>query len=48
MDETYPGYGFAAHKGYGVEAHARALKALGPCAIHRMDWAPVRAVLGGD
>jgi len=46
MDALYPGYGFAAHKGYGVEAHARALEALGPCAIHRMDWAPVRAVLG--
>jgi ribonuclease HII len=46
MDELYPGYGFAAHKGYGVAAHAHALKTLGPCAIHRMEWAPVRAVLG--
>ncbi len=46
MDALYPGYGFAAHKGYGVVAHADALRTLGPCAIHRMDWAPVRAVLG--
>jgi ribonuclease HII len=42
MDETYPGYGFAAHKGYGVAAHARALRRLGPCPIHRPSWAPVR------
>jgi len=44
-DETYPGYGFAAHKGYGVPAHARALRDLGPCAIHRLSWRAVR--LGG-
>jgi len=42
FDETYPGYGFAAHKGYGVPAHARALRNLGPCAIHRASWRPVR------
>lgn len=45
MDLAYPGYGFAAHKGYGVPVHARALRELGPCAIHRMDWAPIRAAL---
>ncbi len=45
MDDAYPGYGFAAHKGYGVPGHARALAQLGPCAIHRMTWAPLRAVL---
>jgi ribonuclease HII len=43
MDAAYPGYGFAAHKGYGVPEHARALERLGPCAIHRMTWAPLRA-----
>jgi ribonuclease HII len=47
MDRLHPGYGFAAHKGYGVPEHARALARLGPCAIHRMTWAPVRAVLAG-
>jgi ribonuclease HII len=47
LDETYPGYGFAAHKGYGAPVHARALMELGPCEIHRMTWAPVRlAVMG--
>jgi ribonuclease HII len=48
MDDAYPGYGFAAHKGYGVPAHARALKTLGPCAIHRMTWRPLRAAGGQD
>ena len=49
MDEAYPGYGFAAHKGYGAPVHARALIALGPCEIHRMSWAPVRlAIMGRD
>jgi ribonuclease HII len=43
MDSIHPGYGFAAHKGYGVPEHARALADLGPCPIHRMTWAPVRA-----
>jgi ribonuclease HII len=47
MDETYPGYGFAAHKGYGVPVHARALRTLGPCAIHRLSWRPVRLALAG-
>lgn len=41
MDERYPGYGFAKHKGYGTPAHREALKALGACAIHRISFAPV-------
>ena len=49
MDDVYPGYGFSAHKGYGAPRHIEALRTLGPCAIHRMSWAPVRLVLqGGD
>jgi len=31
----FPGYGFAAHKGYGTAAHRLALERLGPCALHR-------------
>ena len=45
MDEAYPGYGFAAHKGYGVPAHIAALKSLGPCDIHRTCWRAVREAL---
>jgi ribonuclease HII len=45
MDVLYPGYGFAAHKGYGAPAHARALRELGPCGIHRMTFEPIRLVV---
>ena len=48
MDSLYPGYGFAAHKGYHAPAHVEALARLGPCAIHRMSWAPVRLALAGE
>lgn len=33
--DTYPGYGFEIHKGYGTKAHYAALTELGPCTIHR-------------
>jgi ribonuclease HII len=42
---AHPGYGFAQHKGYGTAAHMAALKRLGPCAIHRRSFAPVRQAL---
>lgn len=35
LDEAYPEYGFAKHKGYGSAAHIAALKQYGPCPIHR-------------
>ncbi len=38
----YPDYGFSQHKGYGSAQHAAALNRLGPCAIHRHSFAPVR------
>ena len=40
-DRQYPGYGFAAHKGYGSPQHLEALEALGPCPLHRLSFAPV-------
>ena len=42
LEARYPGYHFAAHKGYGTPAHQRALSELGPCAVHRATFAPVR------
>ncbi|MBX9615602.1 MAG: ribonuclease HII [Caulobacteraceae bacterium] len=45
MDAIYPGYGFAGHKGYNAPVHSAALKAMGPCAIHRRSWSPIRALL---
>jgi ribonuclease HII len=47
-DRQYPGYGFALHKGYATRAHQEALRALGPSPIHRMSWAPIRAVLAAS
>jgi ribonuclease HII len=47
LDQVFPGYGFAAHKGYGAPLHIEALAQLGPCAIHRMSWAPIRLMLEG-
>jgi ribonuclease HII len=38
MGEKYPGYGFAAHKGYGTKAHFDAIKRLGACDIHRKSF----------
>jgi ribonuclease HII len=45
MDDEYPGYGFASHKGYNAPVHQAALKTLGPCPAHRRAWAPIRALL---
>jgi ribonuclease HII len=42
LDETYPGYGFAQHKGYGTAEHLAAIKAHGACPIHRQSFAPFR------
>lgn len=35
MAKVYPQYGFEIHKGYGTRAHYDALRAYGPCPIHR-------------
>ena len=48
LDARFPGYGFAAHKGYGTKAHLAALARLGATPDHRRSYAPVRAVLAGD
>ncbi|BBD80129.1 ribonuclease HII [Aerosticca soli] len=42
LDRLYPGYGFAAHKGYSTPQHLAALQTLGPCVLHRRSFAPVR------
>jgi ribonuclease HII len=38
LDQQYPGYGIAGHKGYASAAHIAALRSLGPSAIHRVTW----------
>lgn len=47
LELTYPGYGFAGHKGYGAQAHQDALERLGPCREHRRSFAPVALVADG-
>ena len=45
LDARFPGYGFARHKGYPTAEHLAALRALGPCAIHRRTFGPVREAI---
>jgi ribonuclease HII len=46
LDQGFPGYGFARHKGYGTPGHREALARLGPSPIHRMSWRPLREASG--
>jgi len=42
LEATWPGYGFARHKGYCTSEHLQALQRLGPCPAHRLRFDPVR------
>jgi ribonuclease HII len=44
LDTSYPGYGFAGHKGYATQAHYNAIERLGPCEVHRKSFRLVRGV----
>ena len=48
LDTRHPGYGFARHKGYATPEHLAALERLGPCAIHRRAFAPVRRLIAPE
>ena len=41
-DRLFPGYDFASHKGYGSDAHRRAIAHLGPSPCHRRTFGGVR------
>ena len=45
LDQQYPGYGIAGHKGYPTPVHLAALRALGATPIHRRSFGPVRKAL---
>lgn len=45
LEQDFPGYGFAVHKGYPTAAHQLALQHLGPCPQHRLSYAPVKKAL---
>ena len=38
LDQLYPQYGFAQHKGYGTAAHIAAIRQYGPCPEHRRSF----------
>lgn len=45
VDQQYPAYGFAKHKGYGTAEHLAALLSHGACVEHRTTFRPVTEVL---
>lgn len=42
LDEKYPGYGLAKHKGYPTKAHLAAIDELGVLPIHRRSYGPIK------
>ena len=38
LDQQYPQYGFAKHKGYGTAEHIEAIRKYGICPIHRVSF----------
>jgi len=45
LDEQFPQYGFAKHKGYITASHTKALNAHGPCIEHRRSFSNVAALI---
>lgn len=48
LDEQYPGYGLAKHKGYITAAHTQAIAKLGVVDIHRKSYANIARALTKD
>ncbi|WP_233980372.1 ribonuclease HII [Pectobacterium versatile] len=46
LDQRFPAYGFAQHKGYPTTFHLEKLAALGATEFHRRSFAPVKRALG--
>ena len=45
LDQRFPQYGFAGHKGYGTAEHLAALRTHGACPEHRRTFSPVAQLL---
>ncbi|MDP2918352.1 MAG: ribonuclease HII, partial [bacterium] len=45
LDQKYPQYCFAEHKGYGTMKHREALLKFGACAIHRKSFRPIACLM---
>jgi len=48
LEQAWPGYGMARHKGYPTREHLDALRRLGVTPAHRRSFAPVRELLAAD
>jgi len=48
LDEQFPEYGFAKHKGYPTREHLQALKTHGVLDVHRRSFGPVKRLLKAD
>ena len=46
LDQQYPQFGFAKHKGYPTKAHFEAIEQHGVIDQHRRSYAPVKKALG--
>ncbi len=46
MEEKYPNFSFAQHKGYGTRKHFAELAKFGPTEIHRLSFQPVKKAYG--
>lgn len=46
LDNIYPGYGLAVHKGYGTGNHLKYLREKGPCPLHRRSFSPIKEMVG--
>jgi ribonuclease HII len=46
LDNCYPGFELAAHKGYCTRAHLHALQGRAPSPLHRRSFGPVRCCVG--
>lgn len=44
LDQTYPQYQFAKHKGYGTKLHMECIREYGPCPAHRKSF--LKKILG--
>jgi ribonuclease HII len=48
LDDQYPEYGFAKHKGYPTREHLQALATHGVLDVHRRSFGPVKRLLKAD
>lgn len=46
LEDEYPGYGFAIHKGYYTDLHKDAIELQGVTPLHRKSFEPVKSIVG--